>query len=129
MRLRFHVMLFVCATAVTAMDEQMRANAADMPTVKGVEKTEAKGKRISFGGYWWDEYPDGTLKWCKECNGVYPAKGLDSRGVASPVVNQVPQYRYLDLRTGQYFYSEVPYPSSTQSFSLPPCASGNCYRR
>lgn len=36
----------------------------------------AAKKRVRYAGYWWDEFPDGRLLWCTECNGPYPAAGV-----------------------------------------------------
>jgi hypothetical protein len=47
------------------------------PAPSGVNPlTPAKTRRVRVAGYWWDELPNGTLRWCESCNGPYPAAGV-----------------------------------------------------
>lgn len=50
-------------------------SAFDPPAVAKPVPPAAK-KRVRYAGYWWDEFPDGRLLWCTECNGPYPAAGV-----------------------------------------------------
>jgi len=40
---------------------------AGTPTMQ-LHHPEGKANRVAIGGYWYDQYPDGSRFWCVECN-------------------------------------------------------------